>query len=492
MLTAEIHSTNHENLFHHPLFALLIASIVCVAAFVAALGSGYYILDDALIHQRYAENLLRHGYFTYNPGFPDHGASSKTWVAVLAVLTYFLDTGALTPKYASVAAYVALCFVIAFLAVSRRSAAGASLVVALLSPAGTRWLADGMETSFFLLLLALWIWALAEGSRGFALILASVLGLTRIEAFVIVPLVLGILMLQYSSCSASQRSALRSWIVIGIAHALLLGLQAFVIIWFFGTVLPDTAIAKKSYDAGISHFVSRIASALGAAGFFGGFLIFAWLIAAHEAARRRRLWGLTIGAFPVVPLLLIVVQGVRVDGIRHLAWAFFTPTMIGLMIGRSVLTSGAHRRVAAGIGAVILLVVAYLVDYAWVKRIFAMRSETFVDMQEAKLLGQGKVLYAKDVGFIGYFTGATVCDGHGLVNGRLHAQKTDQEREKICIEAGPDAIFLRPHEWDALRQKYDLAGQWEMRGEWAFPNRAGDDVHQLWVRVGENSTEVGQ
>jgi hypothetical protein len=45
---------------------------------------GHLPLDDSWIHLSYAKNLLRCGYFTYNPGEIETGATSPLWALVLA------------------------------------------------------------------------------------------------------------------------------------------------------------------------------------------------------------------------------------------------------------------------------------------------------------------------------------------------------------------------------------------------------------------------
>jgi len=48
-------------------------------------GRGEHLpLDDAWIHLGYARNLLAHGYYTYNPGSVQTGATSPLWTLTLA------------------------------------------------------------------------------------------------------------------------------------------------------------------------------------------------------------------------------------------------------------------------------------------------------------------------------------------------------------------------------------------------------------------------
>jgi hypothetical protein len=50
------------------------------------------ILDDALIHLRYADNLLRTHQITYDGVHPNYGVSSLLYVSLLAVLRGFITS----------------------------------------------------------------------------------------------------------------------------------------------------------------------------------------------------------------------------------------------------------------------------------------------------------------------------------------------------------------------------------------------------------------
>jgi hypothetical protein len=55
---------------------------------------------------------------------------------------------------------------------------------------------------------------------------------------------------------------------------------------------------------------------------------------------------------------------------------------------------------------------------------------------------QGKRGIAFDIGYIGYFSRADICDLAGLVNGRDKARQTTQERLAGCLASHPDFMFV--------------------------------------------------
>jgi hypothetical protein len=57
---------------------------------------------------------------------------------------------------------------------------------------------------------------------------------------------------------------------------------------------------------------------------------------------------------------------------------------------------------------------------------------------------QGKRGVAFDIGYLGYFSRADICDLAGLVNGRDKARQTTQQRLAGCFARHPDFIFVNP------------------------------------------------
>lgn len=116
-------------------------------------------LDDAWIHLAYARNLLHYGYFTYNPGEIETGATSPLWVVTLALGLAVLRNPVLTAKVLGIALGAAAAAA-GYLELRRLSGSVAAWVGVLCLAATPRWLmgtASGMEIPLtaFLLILAL-------------------------------------------------------------------------------------------------------------------------------------------------------------------------------------------------------------------------------------------------------------------------------------------------------------------------------------------------
>ncbi len=85
---------------------------------------------------------------------------------------------------------------------------------------------------------------------------------------------------------------------------------------------------------------------------------------------------------------------------------------------------------------------------------------------------------ASDIGYIGYFTRARLCDLAGLVNGRAAARLTRNERAQACVATQPDFIFGTLGQLASLAQWMDL-GDWQICGRYDLVNVATLDEHYL-------------
>lgn len=93
-----------------------------------------------------------------------------------------------------------------------------------------------------------------------------------------------------------------------------------------------------------------------------------------------------------------------------------------------------------------------------------------------RLAGRRGIAY--DVGQIGYFTGADICDVRGLINGRRMALLGGRARLDACWGRGPDFAFM------SEVQARDFPGllAWPLCGQYALDNLAKSFVVQLRVR----------
>src|SRR5487761_818828 len=119
------------------------------------------IQDDALIHLRYADNLFRTHFITYDGVHASYGASSLLYVHLLAFLRAFISSPNL-PRGASSFMHILLFLGTSVILVRfipreslRTRLLSLILLFILVTPSAVRWLDDGMETGFALCFVAL-------------------------------------------------------------------------------------------------------------------------------------------------------------------------------------------------------------------------------------------------------------------------------------------------------------------------------------------------
>jgi len=133
------------------------------------------MMDDSLIHLRFADHLWRQHMVSYDGVERSYGASSLLYVAILAVLRGLITTSPELPRVVSSVALVVFFAALAIGLVRRlRNAPVAAwgmsvlLLAIFVMPSSVRWLDDGMETAITLLLTALLTfaaWAYANDSQ---------------------------------------------------------------------------------------------------------------------------------------------------------------------------------------------------------------------------------------------------------------------------------------------------------------------------------------
>ena len=464
------------------------------------------IQDDALIHLRYADNLFLFHFITYDGVHHDYGASSLLYVALLALLRR-LTTSADLPRLVSTLVHALLfcglgyAFAVRLPAKARLAKfSGLVLLILLVMPSAVRWLDDGMETGLVVFVVSLLAWMLHErASRdrigaddrphspiwlGF---LAGLAVLLRTELALVCGLGFLLIALEKRSTGSldEQRSLQQGWpVLIGTALAFTL------ILGETHALLPDTAIAKSH---GLTHWFNPLHDAaitLGGAFAFGlGMLVF-WLLTLLlvqlQKSRLSLATGLANSLFPLV-LFLASLRGQEIQGVRYFAWTFFFPIIWNILEMASSIPQTPSRAAfenGKGLlgGYLLLLAIALPFETRAMFRVLTRRGDTMRSF-EAQHLGVLRMRrgVASDIGYIGYFSGAQICDLAGLVNGRVAARLTSAERNLACIQTVPDFLFVNTGQFGPLQRLGDFSG-WQVCGRYDFTNVRSPDSHYLLVR----------
>jgi hypothetical protein len=252
------------------------------------------------------------------------------------------------------------------------------------------------------------------------------------------------------------------------------------------TLLPDTALAKSH---GIAHWFNPLhdtAVTLGGAMSFGAGMLIFWLITLTLVLMRQNLSIRVLLAncfFPVV-LALASLRGQEIQGVRYFAWTFFFAIAWNILELGGAVEGGSASLQGRWLlyGFLILLAIELPFEAIAMHRVLTHRAQTMRQF-EAERLGvlRDERGIASDIGYVGYFTGAKICDLAGLVNGREAASLSSLERARACTATNPDFIFANVSQLVPLTRMIDLS-RWRVCGRYDFTNVSTPDTHFLVVR----------
>ena len=428
------------------------------------LAARHAMLDDALIHLRYASVLHDKHFISYDGIQRSYGASSLLYVALLALFRT-LTVSPLLPKVVSVVAYAALLSIACWL--SRANRLAVALAIVLVSPMAVRWLTDGMETSLVCVFsVALPILLHRRAHPALLAVVAAAICVLRVE----LGLLVGIGVLLMLALGERLRAA-------SLCVGASLGYVFITVL--MGHLLPDTAVAK----VGLSHlavFNTAVFETVASLSFGCGAVLI-WIVSAISAWRTadRRQTIIANLAFPAL-IFLATTRGQQIHGIRYLIWPLLFSITWNMLTARDGWPVVGSRLKFAAIGLVAL---AWAFELPIALRIDRGRSRTLVEMRGShldRLRGDG---LAADVGFIGYFSQAPICDTNGLINGRAAAALTVEKRMEACMAKRPSFLFATDQQIGALDGLHLFhSGEWLRCGSVTFQNVESEDRHWLFVR----------
>jgi hypothetical protein len=476
--------------------------------------------DDALIHLRYADNLAVHHFITYDGVHANYGASSLLYVSALALLRRVTSSPELPHAASSVMHLLLFGWLTALFARIARGSemagkAGLVLLLLLSTPSAVRWLDDGMETVMVTGLVSLLAWLLhterydrrSSWPRYDLMVLISFLAvLLRIELSLLCAAGFFLLVM-------ARVADTRNWwetrgvflgrlinAVMRSAHLLIgCGLSLGLIYKTMHALLPDTALAKSHGIGSWFNPLQDTASTLSSALSFGlGTCCFWLLMLALTIRHDGKIKPETAIANGLFPLLLLssVVRGQEIQGVRYFAWTFLFPIVWNILeLARAerghadsqlrrTLSGAVQRRlnVALVYGFLGCIALMLPMEAVMMHNVLLHRQETLhlFESQRLEVLKMRRGI-ASDIGYIGYFTQADICDLAGLVNGREASRMESAERARACVRKDADFIFVNLSQLMPLTRMIDLTG-WAVCGRYEFTNLKRPDIHYLLVR----------
>jgi hypothetical protein len=400
-----------------------IAPLLPALAVLAVLVTGwsFFAPDDLFIHLRFARNLAAHGEWSFNPGVPVAGATSPPWVLALAVLHLAGLHDVVAAKLIATACAAALVVVVAV--VVRREAGGsAAAAAALVVAAGhwlTLWTAGGMETPLVPLLLVAG-WTCLSGRRPRPLAAGLLWGIatwTRPDAAPAAAVLVAFGLLERGR---TARGRLLTGFAVAAASWPLISRVT------LGSWLPVTAAAKgaSGIDPG-SLFAAVVRTSMVAASESLPLvaLAVAAVVSDRHVRQRWRAWlplAAAASTFPAGFAVNHALGGVEATG-RYLTPWFVLASVAAVMACAGWWHGVRRRRLA--VAAAVALAVAQSVALAWLHRSPVLR---YHDYHRRSLVTAARwlaehaqrtdLVFAGDIGVIGYVGDVRVLDPAGIVN----------------------------------------------------------------------------
>ncbi len=341
---------------------LLVALAVYLAATLfAGFGSGWNLVDDALIFCRYASNCAAGHGPVYNPGERVEAHSSPLWVALLSLgarlgmdlpyLTRALGilAGAGVVTLAALAFGVSFAPFVAFM-LTLMVAGDAGLAV---------WGVAGLETNgFALILFALWVVLKAvlnhpgAGSRWLLGGLAGLLALTRPEGAA-----LGAIAVLFSVVRGPAKNVPSRW-VSAVPFVTVLAILFFWRMNYYGTPLPTSVSGK---------FLLRADSLLNGLSEVSAHLLRRWpvvvcalaaVVPFRRSSFRADAWSVSTAAACLILILTTVVAGGDWMGRDRLPGPMIGPLM--MLAG-----CGIRRLSPAPRKSALVLLAAAAISFSW-------------------------------------------------------------------------------------------------------------------------------
>ncbi|WP_353063956.1 hypothetical protein RBB77_22280 [Tunturibacter psychrotolerans] len=462
------------------------------------------VQDDAFIHLRYAENLLHTHLVTYDGVHPNYGASSLLYIYLLSFLRP-LSASPNLPRLVSSCIHVLLLVGVAvlfFRATPRESSLarllGLIVMTLLVTPSSVRWLDDGMETGIALCFVALICWLTFRESEDNSVTpvryaACTVLGFLAVFLRVELILLCGIgsLLIAWKHIFAPDSNFnLRLRSILSASHLLLGGLLAMLFIVIkMHHLLPDTAKAKADGIADWQVAFSVTAKVLAGGLSFGAGIFIFWLLTLYLLLRASRLSPRALVANSIFPILFSIaaIRGQQIQGARYFVWSFFFSALWNsLELTLRPIESESKSPVLLPAYCFLALALFALPIESKVMYPFLRDRATLVRSFQSNHLEtlEGKRGIAFDIGQIGYFSRADICDLAGLVNGRSNAGLTEDQHFTRCVATNPDFLFLHAEAVYAISHYLPIK-DWQLCGLYPFRRVDKTDQHYLLARRSE-------
>ena len=421
---------------------LLVVSLPVILSvfFVIAASHFGYTPDDTYIYLQFAKNLIRGEGVAFNAGHPTYGITGPLWLLIIAAGGLFGADLLMSAKIVDLLFACASVMMFSFLAfevIRDRVVALAATGAFALNAWFLRWAGSGMETSLAVLLVVAAVWFCLRNEYLPATVAAALLALVRPEALLLQGFIIADVFLN----TEDRKRAFRVAVTVTLTYSAVILPWALYAALTFGTVVPNTALAKAGFHisaAGTASTFLDLGKAICATDTVtvlvllvcGGLVMLRrreWIARAEHAANyrfyllRQSLLGL---GWVTALVLLYGLTGVNMISRYVLLVTPFIVLYAFFFLDRVLVHMNALRLRYAAAMICCLAVMAqnhFVFHYAVSPGIGAFAKgmeECFVPIGKwfHNNTPPGTVIFASDVGALGYYSDREICDGAGLVS----------------------------------------------------------------------------
>lgn len=438
---------------------VIVALPVCVGLFyLTAVNHFGYTPDDTYIYLQYARNILNGEGISFNAGIPSYGFTSPLWLGFITVVgkgggDLLVVAKSLDLILAAIA--LLLLYLLGYELYRDHAVALLAMIAVSLNIWLLRWAGTGMDASLTLALVFATVLFTLRNNYMYAAVAAAFAQLARPEAILLFPLIVADLFVN----DRSPRHAFRHAALMLVLYAALVLPWPIAAYKNFGTALPNTALAKGGFHFTIDEVASTADDVALTIGFSDGMAIVLFAGSAialmiwwrrnkgeEEAVTggfyilRQSLVG--IGWMILLPLFYIVT-GVNVIS-RYLLLVTPFIVLYGIWYLSIAISRSRWRRYTYAVLFVGVALMMLQNQFVYRRYVFPGIS-AFQQGMETCLIPIGEwlkkntasesVIFAPDVGAIGYFSGRKICDAAALITpAMLPAVREGISQEKMIEE----------------------------------------------------------
>lgn len=415
-------------------------SIVLVVFVLRVANHFWYTPDDTYIYLQYARNAIQYHEMSFNAGEPSYGFTSPLWLGAIAISGWCgvdLHVGAKTLDLLIALATIVTLFTLLDSLTGEKLLALVTAAVFSTHVWFLRWAGSGMETSLATLLSVLTLHALMNRQYNAGAVYATLLTLTRPEASALTAFALLVALW----INERKGARLRHLTVFALLSGLLMLPWLVYSYETFGTIIPNTVLAKSSGGFSVVNILSTLADIVKTMGVSDGIALALVLFCSLAAiliscCRSQRPFSslLTIIrplAVPIVWIIALPVIYVATSAnvvSRYLVITSPAITLLVVAIPTKALGPWfgckISHQITLSVAAILVLynVMVFETQVRPQLQVFASSMREcliYIGTWLTRNTPREASVLVGDVGAIGYYSERRICDAAGLVSPEL-------------------------------------------------------------------------